>query len=353
MNLNLELKPFFETSLDFLCIAGFDGYFKKLNPSFVNLLQYSEEVLYTTRIIDLVHVDDKYLMLSSLKNLSDNIPIVNLESRYVSKTGEIIWLHWNAIPLVEENLIYVTAKDISHEKKIEEERRNYLLTLDKKNQELKTLNFKTSHDLRSPVNNLLTLCNLLDATKLVDPQMIQIVSLIKKSSNNLKESLDTYIDEIEKDVVETRLEKVGFSSSLKRVQTSIHALIIDSKIKFNVDFSELKSISYNRSYLESIFLNLITNSIKYSRPGVTPVVTIKTVVEQNIKKLIFTDNGLGFNMNLAEEKIFNLHQKFHNTKDSKGVGLYLVNSHVTNLGGTITVDSKINKGATFTITFKS
>ncbi|QWX82897.1 PAS domain-containing sensor histidine kinase [Cellulophaga sp. HaHaR_3_176] len=353
MNLNLELKPFFETSLDFLCIAGFDGYFKKLNPSFVNLLQYSEDVLYATQIIDLVHVDDKHLMLSSLKSLSENIPIVNLESRYVSKTGEIIWLHWNAIPLVEENLMYVTAKDISHEKKIEEERRNYLLTLDKKNQELKTLNFKTSHDLRSPINNLLTLCNLLDATKLVDPQMIQIVNLIKKSSNNLKKSLDTYIDEIEKDVVETRLEKVGFASSLKKVQTSIFALIQDSKIEFEVDFSELKSISFNRSYLESIFLNLITNSIKYSKPGVNPKVTIKTKIEENIKKLIFTDNGLGFNMDLVGEKIFNLHQKFHNNNDSKGVGLYLVNSHITNLGGTITVDSQINKGATFTIAFKS
>ncbi len=68
-------------------------------------------------------------------------------------------------------------------------------------------------------------------------------------------------------------------------------------------------------------------------------------------QLIFSDNGLGFNMDKVKDKIFGLHQKFHDHIDSKGIGLYLVYNHVTSLGGQIAVESEVNKGATFIISF--
>jgi signal transduction histidine kinase len=61
---------------------------------------------------------------------------------------------------------------------------------------------------------------------------------------------------------------------------------------------------------------------------------------------------MGFDMEVVKDKIFGLNQKFHNHIDSKGIGLYLVYNHVTSLGGHITVESKINEGAKFTISFK-
>jgi len=57
-------------------------------------------------------------------------------------------------------------------------------------------------------------------------------------------------------------------------------------------------------------------------------------------------------MNVVKDKIFGLHQKFHNHVDSKGIGLYLVYNHIISLGGNITVESKINEGAKFIISFK-
>ena len=68
--------------------------------------------------------------------------------------------------------------------------------------------------------------------------------------------------------------------------------------------------------------------------------------------MIFSDNGIGFDMELVKDKVFGLHQKFHNHIDSKGIGLYLVNNHITSLGGKIEVESKINEGAKFIISFK-
>ncbi|WP_373518982.1 ATP-binding protein, partial [Pricia sp.] len=124
-------------------------------------------------------------------------------------------------------------------------------------------------------------------------------------------------------------------------------------VEFKVDFSGMESIQHNAAYMESIFLNLITNSIKYARPDVPPVISIIADQRNDTKTLTYSDNGLGFDMAKVGHLIFNLNQKFHGNKDSKGVGLYLVHNHVTSLGGSISVDSSVNEGSTFTINFKS
>jgi signal transduction histidine kinase len=69
--------------------------------------------------------------------------------------------------------------------------------------------------------------------------------------------------------------------------------------------------------------------------------------------LEFKDNGRGFDLEKVRTRIFGLYQRFHNNSDSKGVGLYLVHSQITSLGGSIEVDSEVDKGTTFTLRFKN
>ena len=262
-------------------------------------------------------------------------------------------MHWTSIPLPSENLIYAIAKDITYKKKLEEERAIHLVKLDRNNKELKNLNYKTSHDLRSPVNNLLTLCNLLDLNNSTDEETLKIFNLIQLSSQGLKASLDSYLDSLaQTEKSEPNLIQVQFNVVLQQVEQSISALIQSANATITCDFSEIEYTQYNHSYLESIFLNLITNSIKYAKPETFPQITIVTKLDGENKKLIYSDNGLGFDMNVVGDKIFNLNQRFHDNSDSKGVGLYLVHNHVTSLGGSISVDSKVNGGTTFTICFK-
>ena len=104
--------------------------------------------------------------------------------------------------------------------------------------------------------------------------------------------------------------------------------------------------------MESVFLNLLTNAIKYSRSEISPEIKIRSEVGENKDLIIFSDNGLGLDMEKVKDKLFGLHQKFHNFKDSKGIGLYLVHNHVTSLGGKISVESEINQGTTFTLSFR-
>ncbi len=96
----------------------------------------------------------------------------------------------------------------------------------------------------------------------------------------------------------------------------------------------------------------VCHSKKYSRPACPPVITIQSEKKNGIKQLIIDDNGLGFNMEKVKDKIFGLHQTFHNHEDSKGIGLYLVHNHVTTLGGEIRVESAPDKGTRFIISFK-
>ncbi|WP_449436551.1 ATP-binding protein [Pedobacter steynii] len=104
--------------------------------------------------------------------------------------------------------------------------------------------------------------------------------------------------------------------------------------------------------MDSIFLNLITNSIKYAKPDSYPDISIATRKTNGVHQLIFTDKGQGFDMEKVKHKIFGLHQTFHNHTESKGIGLYLVYNHINSLGGHIDVESKVNEGVKFVLTFK-
>ncbi|MCK0159183.1 sensor histidine kinase [Allomuricauda sp. F6463D] len=347
------LEPFFNQSMDCLCIADYNGYFVNINPAFISLLGYTEEELNSKLISDFIYHEDKERTASYRKRLMSNVPLVNFENRYVSKSGSIVWFHWTAIPLENEQLIYAIAKDITHTKELEKERISHLNQLSKVNKKLKQQNYSTSHDLRSPLNNLISLVSLIDMTKIHDADTSEILSLIKLSAEGLKNTMNSYIDSFkEEDVHDTALEEVDLKIVFDKVKSSIGALIQRAGTEINVDFSTMETIHFKSIYMESIFLNLITNSIKYAKPSVPPLIKITSSQENGEKKLTYTDNGRGFDMNKMDGRIFKLNQEFQGKEDSAGVGLYLVHEQVTSLGGRITLDSEINQGSTFTILFK-
>lgn len=120
-----------------------------------------------------------------------------------------------------------------------------------------------------------------------------------------------------------------------------------------MNFTELPYITFNEFYLKSIFLNLISNSLKFNNPNKSLIITVKTILINNIPQLIFSDNGRGFDDKLVGGDIFKLHNSCNNVKGSKGIGLYLVKSYMDCLNGEIHVSSKLNVGTTFTLTFST
>ena len=344
---------FFNISDDFICIAGFDGYFKRINPAVSKLLGFTDEELYARPVISFVYEADRKNTMETREQIYNNKPLLNFENRYLTKSGEIVWLSWTSMPLDSEKLVYGIAKNITHKKRVEEERNLLLANLTQINKELTVLSHKTSHDLKSPINNMLSVFSLIDVSKINDPETLELINILKLTSENLKQTLNDSIDElVENENVNTQIEDVNLKESLDEVLVSINSLVRDSKAIIDVDFSAFENITFNNSYIKSIFLNLLTNSIKYAKRDHAPVIKIQSRRINGINQLTFSDEGQGFDMDKVRDKIFGLYEKFHSNSDSNGIGLYLVYNHITSLGGRIAVESKINEGATFTISFK-
>ncbi|MEX1238339.1 MAG: PAS domain-containing sensor histidine kinase, partial [Cyclobacteriaceae bacterium] len=330
-----------------------DGYFKMINPAVSEVLGYSMEELYSRPINDFVYDEDKSITAKVRDELTKSKTLFNFENRYLTKNGEIVWLSWTSLPVDGDQLIFAIAKNITHKKRLEAERNNMLSNLAKINEDLKKLTYTTSHDLRSPVNNLLAVFSLIDTSKISDQETLEFMGILQLAGEHLKQTLNNYVDLLkEKHSVRAETEEVDLQQSLHYVLQCVSSLIQTSKTTVHVDFSSLDKVQFNRAYLESVFLNLITNSIKYARPDVFPVISIRSEKLNGVSQLIISDNGLGFDLEKVKDQIFGLHQKFHHHSDSKGIGLYLVHNHVTSLGGKISVESKINEGAKFTISFK-
>lgn len=348
-----QFEEFFDSSPDLLCVAGFDGYFKRINPSVSKLLEYNEEELLSRPINDFIFEDDRLSTSNARKRLSKKIGLCNFENRYVTKSGRVIWLLWTSFPVLKDKLVFAIAKNITYKKELEQERNSHLTKLTKINNELKQLTYTTAHDLRSPVNNLLAVFDLLDTSTITDPETLELISIIEITTQSLKKTLIDHVAILDKKNEEDeQLEILNLDIILREVLSSINSLIQNSKAKITIDFTEAETIFFNKTSLKSIFLNLITNSIKYSKHGSVPIINFSSHRFNGSTQLTITDNGIGFDMEKVKDKIFGLHQKFNSMEDSNGIGLYLVYNHVTNLGGHICLESKVNEGAKFTIVFK-
>ena len=351
MTTDVDYQRFFELSRDLLCIAGSDGYFKRINPAVSALLGYSEEELYSRPIDAFVHPDDRMHTRTSRESLPHST-LRNFENRYLTKGGDVVWLAWTSQWIDESGLVFAVAKDVSHKKRLEIERVALVDELTRLNLDLKSFTLTTSHDLRSPLNNLLLVSDLLEAEQIEDPVTVDLIGMIRKSADVLHVNLNKYVDALSGTSGDSTLrEVVCLSESLDTVLESISALIDSSKATLTSDFSRLNHVVFNRTFLDSVFLNLVTNAIKYSRPGISPVITIYAEQGDGVRRLVIGDNGLGLHLPDVKERLFGLNQTFHSHTDSKGVGLYLVHRHVTSLGGHIAVESVVGQGTTFTISF--
>ena len=349
-----KFELFFELSPDLMCIAGYDGYFKKINPAVSKTLGYTLEELYLKPINDFVHPEDKEITEKVRTELTKSKPLYNFENRYVTKSGEAVWLSWTSLPIENDKLIFAVAKNVTHKKRLEADRNGLLTSLTKINKDLMQLNYTTSHDLRSPVNNILALFDLMDVSKINDQETLKLIEILHFAGGKLKQMLNNYVDLLsEMNRLEVQAETTDLQECLDQVLQSISALIVTSGTTLKADFSKAKEITFNKVYMKSVFLNLITNSIKYSRPDSFPVIQIHTEKENGRTRLIFRDNGVGFEMQKVKEEIFSLRKTFHNHSDSKGIGLYLVYNHIKSFGGDIDIESEVNKGTKFVISFKN
>jgi PAS domain S-box-containing protein len=207
-----------------------------------------------------------------------------------------------------------------------------------------------SHNLRSPVGNILTLLNYFENTDNAAEKQ-EYFSLIKQSSHDTFLTLDE-LNEVLRIKQEFQIERqeVSFEKILTQVENMLSASISESHTTIKVDFA-VNNMRYPTIYLESILLNLISNSIKYRRKDSPPVITVKTYKKNGCVIMEVSDNGLGIDMSRYGHQLFRMRKTFHNHPESRGVGLFITKNQIETMGGEITAHGKVNEGMTFIITF--
>ncbi len=115
-----ELSMIFESAPDIICVAGLDGYFKKVNPAMSELLGYSEEEILSTPIIEFTHPEDRNKTRDELNNLRNEEGNLTFENRYITKAGKVVWLSWTTKPLFKQGITFSVAKNVTKQKEIEE-----------------------------------------------------------------------------------------------------------------------------------------------------------------------------------------------------------------------------------------
>ena len=279
-----------------------------------------------------------------------------IETLTKKKNKEEYWVRFSMIPIYnsDNELSHWISiqKDVTEERKQEKEKEQLIRELTQNNKDLKQFSYITSHNLRAPLSNLIGLLNLIEDIPINDSELLEIINGFKKSTHLLNETINDLVKIIViKDKISIQKENVTINEVVEHVFSQLKFQIEQSKPILKLNFDEADIIYTNKAYLESILINLLTNSIKYKSETKKLKISITIKKTNNSTILKFKDNGIGIDLKRNSEHIFGLYQRFHDYPDSKGLGLYLVKSQIESLGGTIAIESEVNKGTEFTLTF--
>lgn len=296
------------------------------------------------------------------------------EEVFIHKDGSFYPVAFTASPIVENGIptgTVIEARNTTEERKIQEELRNKekmaleMLEakvrertgeLESKNYELLRFTSVASHDLKEPVRKISVygsrLKELLETTQ--DQKLQRYVSVITESSKRMAQLIDDLLSYSRLAHVDENFEAVDLNALMDQIVDDLEIPIKEKGA--TVEYNRLPTIKGLPVQLGQVFQNLITNSLKFSRPGIAPHVKIqcteKSVNNKPYYKTIYTDNGIGFSQDQSK-KIFDVFYRLHSKDkyEGTGVGLAIVNKIIANHGGEISAMGVPDEGATFEILF--
>lgn len=253
-----------------------------------------------------------------------------------------------------------SKKLLEQTQKIAEDRN---IELEASNKELQTFNYVASHDLQEPLRKIQTFISRLIQTdsQLLSSNGQQYLLKIQDSTERMRSLIDDLLQFSRTNKSEKVFEKINFNELLENSKQELAQIIETKEATLNSNnLPETFAIPFQ---IQQLFTNLINNSLKYSREGITPIITINNSIvaaeDENLLsktdkskyyKITFEDNGIGFDNEYAE-KIFILFNRLHN-KDKysgTGIGLSICKKITDNHKGHIFANGKPNEGSSFTI----
>lgn len=315
--------------------------------------------------IAFTHPDDLDKLTEQVNKMMENEDLPFIHYRIIQKNGTV--KHFKAYGKVlmdsegDRKLLGTTADitdEIENYRLIEE--RN--LELERNNKELASFNYVASHDLQEPLRKIQTFISRLEDKEQdnLSSNGKVYIGRIKSSSARMRSLIDDLLQFSRTNKSEEAFEDSNINILLETAKHDLAEIISDKRARISSDsIPSMKIIPFQ---IKQLFLNLISNSLKYSRENIAPVITIrysqvKASDLPNIKyskhnlyhAICVKDNGIGFDQEYAE-KIFILFNRLHNKNEysGTGIGLSICKKIVENHNGYITAEGKPDYGSTFT-----
>jgi PAS domain S-box-containing protein len=349
---------FFELSFDLLCIAGFDGYFKLLSPSWEKALGYSLEELISRPFVEFVHPDDRQATASEAAKLGEGAITVSFDNRYLTKDGRYRWLYWSAVPDMEGGVILAVARDITERKQLEVELREAKDSAEAANQAKSEFLARMSHELRTPLNSVIGFSDVLLLGKggELNPVQKDYLARVRSSGEHLLGLINQVLDlsRIEAGRVEVELEEVDVGELVQGIAAQFESQIDDRPIAFELQIPEdLDRITSDVQKLSQVLINLLGNAVKFTEEG---TITVRVGVDPERPAVpVFVeveDTGIGIPEDALPSIFETFEQVDHGTSRSfegTGLGLAISESLCELLGYDLAVRSRPRIGTTFRI----
>lgn len=284
---------------------------------------------------------------------NSNTPVS--EWTYINKNNEQIpvLLTLNSVKQNGKNVGYLgIGINITEIKKAEKDIENLLNVTQDQNLRLRNFAHIVSHNLRSHSGNIGALIDILQIEQKVLEDNV-VFSYLKAASNNLKETIDHLNTVAALNASGTqKSDKINIKPLIESAISNVTGLAYDAKVTIQNLVNEDIFISGDLAYLDSIFLNLLTNGIKYRSTERNSYVIVSAKQTDQYIAISFKDNGLGIDLQKNGSKIFGMYKTFHKNPDARGVGLFITKNQIEAMGGKIEVESSVNVGSTFTVYFK-
>jgi PAS domain S-box-containing protein len=325
-----------------------EGVFTRANRSFLTVLGYSKDELVDRRHFDQILLpEERDVYENVLAVLKKDRHINDLELRLLRKDHSIVFVSINAVAIMNEKDFIdsrCTLFDITALKNAEAEVR-------KMNRDLEAFSYSVSHDLRAPLRSVDNFARILkeDHGSRLDPEGNMLVDKVIRSADRMSHLIDDLLGFSKlgrKDVKRTEIDLDEFVKGI-----SNELLEHEKGRSISIDAELLGKCQADQSMLHQVWVNLLSNALKYTRTRDITKINIGRKMDQGQEVFFVKDNGVGFDMNYSE-KLFGVFQRLHKPEEFEGtgVGLALVKRIIERHNGKIWVEAEVNKGAHFYFT---